>query len=179
MILTFWVHGRGKDEAESFGWLKSSWNTVEAWGREAAIWAGVVETEDQIILNDGRGGQTGSIDKAVGDPATGSNGGGLGRWLGGLVSLRVPDGKGRAMARGLPPPGTFTDGEVQGDYVKVGIPSIWLRMLTCPCQNAAGTYQLLSLVVNIPSSHSAHPSRAVIHWSPEADTEGLVGPRPR
>lgn len=38
--------------------------------------------------------------------------------LGGL-SLRGPQGG--TSAKGLPPPGSYTSGEVHGDYVKVGV----------------------------------------------------------
>lgn len=42
-------------------------------------------------------------------------------------------------------------------------------------QNASGQFQLLSLVIDVPSSSVPHPGRAVVFWSPEADTEGLQG----
>jgi import inner membrane translocase subunit TIM21 len=46
-------------------------------------------------------------------------------------------------------------------------------------KNAAGTYQLLSLVIDVPATNASYPGRAVVFWSPEADTEGLLGRRPR
>lgn len=77
-------------------------------------------------------------------------------------------------------------GEVHGDYVKVSYEYHTLNDVTPSArdvrsmqlthlQNAAGHYQLLSLVVDIPGSHAPQPTRAVVFWSPEADNEGLQG----
>lgn len=46
-------------------------------------------------------------------------------------------------------------------------------------QNASGQYQLLSLIIDVPGSNAPQPSRAVVFWSKEADTEGLLGRRVR
>ena len=57
---------------------------------------------------------TPQTEKAKGD----AGGGWFGGMLGGL-SLRGPQGG--TGAKGLPPPGSYTSGEVHGDYVKVGV----------------------------------------------------------
>jgi import inner membrane translocase subunit TIM21 len=44
-------------------------------------------------------------------------------------------------------------------------------------QNASGQYTLLSLIVDVPNSRAAYPGKAVVYWSPEADTEGLMSKR--
>lgn len=41
-------------------------------------------------------------------------------------------------------------------------------------QSASGQYTLLSLVIDVPGSSAAQPNRAVVFWSPEADTEGVA-----
>ena len=51
--------------------------------------------------------------------------------------------------------------------------------LTNPLQNAGGQFTLLSLVIDVPSSIAPYPGRAVVFWSPEANTEGLLGRRER
>jgi import inner membrane translocase subunit TIM21 len=93
------------------------------------------------------------------EPAQAEGPGLLGRVVGAL-SLLGPTAVRSATAR-LPPPGTYKVGEVHADYVK----------------NAAGTYQMLSLTVDVPSSRAPHPGRAVVFWSPEADREGVIGRR--
>ncbi|WVR03816.1 hypothetical protein IAU60_000812 [Kwoniella sp. DSM 27419] len=163
MLLTFWVHGRGKDEPEQLGWLKNSWRTVEGYGRQGLVMAGLLEEHTET----GPDGSTNAVPvaSAAQPPAAAPQQGTVGRWFGGLTSsLRsssAPGGK--ASTRGLPPPGTYKIGEVRAEYVK----------------NASGQFTLLSLFVDIPSSSASYPGRAVIYQSPEAATEGLMGTRIR
>ncbi|KAL7419596.1 hypothetical protein Q5752_005508 [Cryptotrichosporon argae] len=143
LVLTFFIHGRGKDEPESLGWLRRAYREAAAHFTQLAHEWGWTEPPRP---HEG---------KEVVAPKEVS---GLERVLGSL-GLR---GKQTAKpVRGPAPPGTYTVGEAHADYVK----------------NAQGEYTLLSLVVDVPSSRAPHPGRAVIAWSTEADTEGLVGRR--
>ena len=117
LLLTFWVHGRGRDEPESLGWVKSAWARVEGLGREAGSWAGLVQEGPN-------GAGTELVERK--EPVTvveNQQPGLLGRIFGSLTtSLRAADGSGsksKASTRGLPSPGTYTIGEVQGEYIKV------------------------------------------------------------
>ncbi|WWC87883.1 uncharacterized protein L201_002781 [Kwoniella dendrophila CBS 6074] len=166
MLLTFWIHGRSKDEPESLGWLKSFYKDLEGYGRKGLIAAGLInenemETINQISLfNDNK--------KEAEIPIQHEQGT-LSKWFGGFTSSLRSSALGSSSSakkdslRGLPPPGTYTVGECRAEYVK----------------NASGQYTLLSLAVDIPSSRAAYPSRAVIYQSPEAATEGLIGNRIR
>ncbi|WWC68634.1 uncharacterized protein I206_102565 [Kwoniella pini CBS 10737] len=156
MLLTFWVHGRGKDEPEQLSWLKSTYRQMEQYGREGLIYVGLihpnagedVEHKDEIVQD-----------------ASNEESGILNRWFGGFTSSLRNQGntKRKENSRGLPPPGTYTIGECRAEYVK----------------NASGQFTLLSLSVDVPSSKVSYPSRAVIYTSPEASTEGLLGKRIR
>jgi import inner membrane translocase subunit TIM21 len=159
LLLTFWVHGRGIGEEERLGFVKHYYQAVLDYGRAAGEWAGLVPPpikETQVIS------QKAEVPKEEG---------GWGGLLGGFSGLRGGSGS-KAVSggsRGVPP-GTYKVGEVHGDYVKVS------RMPTLTyTQNAAGHYQLLSLVIDVPASQASHPTRAVVFWAPEADTEGLQG----
>ncbi|WVW80141.1 hypothetical protein I302_102116 [Kwoniella bestiolae CBS 10118] len=164
MLLTFWVHGRGKDEPEQLGWLKGFYRSLEGYGRAGLIYVGLIDdtnSQSEVDrLEEKEAPQ--SLKQKQQDAEQGT----LGRWLGGFTSsLRTSTqgGKGKQSTRGLPPPGTYTIGECRAEYVK----------------NASGQYTLLSLFVDIPSSRVSYPSRAVIYQSPEATTEGLLGSRIR
>ncbi|OCF43385.1 hypothetical protein I317_02825 [Kwoniella heveanensis CBS 569] len=150
MLLTFWVHGRGKDEPENLGWLKSAWRSVEDYGRQGlAFMIGRKQAQAQEQQQQQEQGT-------------------LARLFGGFTSsLRSTSSavkKGMSgSGRGLPPPGTYKIGEVRAEYVK----------------NASGQFTLLSLFVDVPASNASYPGRAVIYQSPEAATEGLLGTRIR
>ncbi|EIW66548.1 hypothetical protein TREMEDRAFT_65418 [Tremella mesenterica DSM 1558] len=146
LLLTFFVHGRGKDEPETLGWARRWYALAEGYARQAALNLGIVNSpeEEKEILPE---------IKTV--PEKGLN---LGNMFGGLSLKPV---KVERRQKGTVPPGTYKIGEVRADYVK----------------NASGQFTLLSLVIDIPSSRATHPSRAVVFWSPEADTEGLLGRR--
>lgn len=104
----------------------------------------------------------------------------LSRWFGGL-NLRSTAGSRVPLAKELPPAGTYTVGEARGEYVKVryrlSTRQAWLTRDFL--QDEAGEFQMLSLIVDIPSSKASYPGRAVIFQSPEAETEGLLGKRIR
>ncbi|KAK6907355.1 hypothetical protein L486_03924 [Kwoniella mangroviensis CBS 10435] len=170
MLLTFWVHGRGKDEPEQLGWLKGFYKKIESYGRLGLTYVGLIEEGSQHntisgtspeIQRNGNGNEVEIVQQ--------SEQGLLGRWLGSFTSsLRNTSISGgsknqSSSGRGSPPPGTYTIGECRAEYVK----------------NASGQYTLLSLFVDIPSSKVSYPSRAVIYHSPEAATEGLLGTRIR
>ncbi|CAD6568094.1 MAG: hypothetical protein TREMPRED_004257 [Tremellales sp. Tagirdzhanova-0007] len=160
LLLTFWVHGRGRDESESLGWFKSAWVSVERWGRKAGKRAGTIQ--DAEIAEEIKLGQQKDMTQLDEDSQPGI----LGRIFGSLTVLRSPEGSGstsKGSARRSPPPGTYKIGEVSADYVK----------------NAGGQFTLLSLVIDVPSSIAPYPGRAVVFWSPEANTEGLLGRRER
>ncbi|WWC60303.1 uncharacterized protein I303_102872 [Kwoniella dejecticola CBS 10117] len=167
MLLTFWVHGRGKDEPEQLGWLKSTYRQVEGYGRQGLIYVGLIqphpENEGEGLMESTNSGTVQSFGREEEQPGM------LNRWFGGFTSsLRTQSsgsgaGRRKDNTRGLPPPGTYTIGECRAEYVK----------------NASGQFTLLSLSVDIPSSKVSYPSRAVIYTSPEASTEGLLGKRIR
>jgi hypothetical protein len=116
LILTFYVHGRGRNEPEPMSWAKDAWGYVLMYGREAGRWAGLIE--------DGEGAQAGQAApvmpiKAEQEVEPASSGPSwFGRMFGGLTTGRR--GPRESSQRGLPPPGTYKVGEVHGDYVKVG-----------------------------------------------------------
>jgi import inner membrane translocase subunit TIM21 len=171
LILRFYVHGRGKDEPETLGYVKRGLRTAEEWALYAFDAVGLdlrrapPAKEDEV--------------EVVAQPAAESSG-----WLkttfGSLSTLRASGGStvARGRQRGLPPPGTYKSGEVKADYVKVRKCLALTQSLTL-LQNAAGTFTLLTLVIDIPHSQAPHPQHAVIFRSPEADTEGLLGGRYR
>ncbi|WVF65774.1 hypothetical protein IAT40_000508 [Kwoniella sp. CBS 6097] len=173
MLLTFWVHGRGKDEPEKLGWLKSAWRSVEDYGRQGLVYAGLVDPASSGAESERRNegavqqGHAAGPEQEQGQEP-GQSPGALGRLFGGFTtSLRststaVKNGM-TGRGRGLPPPGTYKIGEVRAEYVK----------------NASGQFTLLSLFVDVPSSNATYPGRAVIYQSPEAATEGLLGTRIR
>ena len=140
MLLTFWVHGRGRDEPESLGWAKSAWDSVESWGREAGRWTGLVrygEGSEAMRISENR--------EPV-QAAEGSRPGLVGRLFGSLTGLRTSEGSGgksKATTRGLPAPGTYKIGEVRGEYVKV-------------CK-IASLDRLLSLTGGSECSRTIHP----------------------
>ena len=178
LLLTFWVHGRGRNEPESLGWIRSAWASVERWGREAGKLAGLIQ--DSESGEETRLGQQKVMVQSDEDPQPGV----LGRIFGSLTVLRSPDGSGskpKGPARGTPLPGTYKIGEVSADYVKVSHLHLLesFRGLCDSLQNAGGQFTLLSLVVDVPSSIAPYPGRAVVFWSPEADKEGLLGRRER
>ncbi|WWD16517.1 hypothetical protein CI109_100944 [Kwoniella shandongensis] len=169
LLLTFWVHGRGKDEPEPMGWIKRGWRSVESFGREGLRYAGLLSPSESSTDDDGtsvqsvsRAGKESQVQAQQQQQQTGT----LGRWLGGFTnSLRSTaggssgSGRGSTSTRGLPPAGTYKIGEVRAEYVK----------------NASGQFTLLSLIVDVPSSRATYPGRAVVFQSPEAQTEGLIG----
>jgi import inner membrane translocase subunit TIM21 len=167
MLVTFWVHGRGKDEAEPLGWIKGIWFNVEENLRWVGGYMGVSEPYQP--------GQTPSevVSPVKQEPEASLGGGwfsGLAGSLRGGVATRSGESK-----RGLPPPGTYKIGEVKAEYVKVSHP-IYM-CLVADKQNASGQFTLLSLIVDVPNSRAAYPGKAVVYWSPEADTEGLMSKR--
>ncbi|WRT65698.1 uncharacterized protein IL334_002644 [Kwoniella shivajii] len=167
MLLTFWIHGRGKDEPEQLGRIKSIYRNIEDYGRKGLIYVGLINdsTSDLDTNQDHIGEDKLSQQRNVQEGSVPQQGI-VSRWFGGFTnSLRGNTASGTAKkdTRGLPPPGTYKIGECRAEYVK----------------NASGTFTLLSLFVDIPSSTVAYPSRVVIHQSPEAATEGLIGTRIR
>lgn len=151
LLITFWVHGRGRDEPEPLSWAKKWWAKAEGWARQGAYLLGVasepVEPATDIVQ---------PVPAAAGGSQEASSPGFLGRWASSL-SLRGAASAVRSVTKSEPP-GTYKIGEVRADYVK----------------NAAGHFTLLSLVVDVPSSRAPHPGRATVYWSPEADREGLI-----
>lgn len=173
MLVTFWVHGRGKDEPEPMGWIKGVWAGIEEnlrWaggmmGVSAPYEPGQSETQQQAATT------TSTNSEASSESSTG--------WFGSLRNAlgtqTRSSGEGRSK-RGLAPAGTYKIGEVKAEYVKVS----WIFRVGCEAnkwQNASGQYTLLSLIVDVPSSRAAYPGKAVVYWSPEADTEGLMSKR--
>ncbi|KAL1413585.1 hypothetical protein Q8F55_001359 [Vanrija albida] len=149
LLITFWVHGRGRDEPEPLSWAKKWWGKAEGWTRQAGYLLGVasepVEPATDIVQP-----------VAAAAESKEASPGMLGRWASSL-SLRGAASAVRSVTKSEPP-GTYKIGEVRADYVK----------------NAAGHFTLLSLVVDVPSSRAPHPGRATVYWSPEADREGLI-----
>lgn len=118
-----------------------------------------------------------AVERTGGESGGGGGGGGWFSGLRGAMSTRP--GSGSDSRRGLPPPGTYKIGEVKAEYVKVS-PDVHLCVVdkrTETVQNASGQYTLLSLIVDVPNSRAAYPGKAVVYWSPEADTEGLMSKR--
>ncbi|KGB78305.1 hypothetical protein I307_02623 [Cryptococcus deuterogattii 99/473] len=152
LVISFWIHGRGKDEEETLGWIKQGWRSAFAWGKQGVEML-VGEKPEDVVKEDVE-----KKEKVVAKQEPGM----LSRWFGGL-NLRSPVGSRTSSAKELPPAGTYTVGEARGEYVK----------------DEAGEFQMLSLIVDIPSSKVSYPGRAVIFQSPEAETEGLLGKRIR
>lgn len=168
LILTFWVHGRGRDEPEPLSGLKRWWAKGEGKLRRAAMAIGLVPADNSPENASPQAAISAADNEAAGEKAheiereAGVNveqgPGFLGR-LTSAFAFRGPGASVRSATRTLPPPGTYKVGEVRADYVK----------------NASGHYTMLALVVDVPSSRAPYPGRAVVYWSPEADREGLVG----
>ena len=126
--MTFWVHGRGKDDPEPLGWVKGVWNGIE----ENLRWAGgMIGVSEPYEPGQSTPASTTSSTLAEGakkekEVVVESSGGG-GGWFSGLrgaMSTRS-DGGARS-SRGVAPPGTYVIGEAKAEYVKVG------RYATCP-----------------------------------------------
>ena len=128
MLVTFWVHGRGRDEPEPLGWIKGVWHGVEENLRWVGGYMGVSEPYEpgQPSLPEA------AVSTTTEQASSGSSGGG---WFSGLAgSLRgsMPSRSGGGESRrGLPPPGTYKIGEVKAEYVKVCISSLITRNETC------------------------------------------------
>lgn len=152
-MLSFFVHGRGKDEPEPHHWLKEWWNTIETQGRKGLGLLGLaIDPVEEPVA---------TVKPAEEQRSQDEEGSGfLGRMVG-AFSLRGAASTVRSATNKLPPPGTYKSGEVRADYVK----------------NASGQYTLLSLIVDVPNSRASYPGRAVVYWSPEADREGVLGGR--
>lgn len=136
MILTFYVHGRGKDEPEPLSWVKDSWAFVVDQAKEAAKYVGVLEQDAVDEVRE----KTVEVVEQKKESASGW----LGSLFGGFTGLRSGE-VGKSTQRGLPPPGTYTSGEVHGDYVKVSLlPSL-------PAQNSSAERQR-----NIPAIITDH-----------------------
>lgn len=122
MIITFWVHGRGKDEPERLGWFKDTYASVEQSIKDLAVYAGLTEPSNTTSAS-----SPSSVVDAAKTPETQAAPahGGSSNWLSGLFgavtgrSSSTGSGGLSSSTRGLPPPGTYTVGEVHGDYVKV------------------------------------------------------------
>lgn len=116
LILTFWVHGRGIGEEESLGWARRGYHTAIGWARGLGEWAGLVtESRSDSATEDGALRPTGSGIAVKAEETSGAGG-----WLGGLLGgMSLRGSQGTRREKGLPPPGTYTVGEVHGDYVKV------------------------------------------------------------
>ncbi|WVQ79121.1 hypothetical protein IAT38_001216 [Cryptococcus sp. DSM 104549] len=162
LLITFWVHGRGKDEEEPLHWAKGIWGKAVGWGRQGMVAVGLIE-EGSADGSKAAEASPASPSQAAASPAKEEQPGIASRWFGGFSSLRSPASAKGGSTRGLPPPGTYKIGEARAEYVK----------------NASGQFVLLSLIVDIPSSRAAYPGRAVIFQSPEAEKEGLLGKRIR
>lgn len=163
LIISFWVHGRGRDEPEPHSWAKRWVSTAEDSLRSAGSFLGVVSnpdgpetsaTKEELALAE----QEKAKAEREREAAEAQQGPGfLGR-LTQSFSFRPGAGKVRSATTAPPPPGTYKIGEVRADYVK----------------NASGHYTMLSLIADVPSSRAPYPGRAIIYWSPEADKEGLI-----
>lgn len=163
LIISFWVHGRGRDEPEPHSWAKRSVSTAVDSLRSAGTFIGLIADPDGPETAPTKAEvEIAELEKAKAErereAAEAQQGPGfLGR-LSKSFSFRPGGGKVRSATTKLPPPGTYKIGEVRADYVK----------------NASGHYTLLSLTADVPSSRAPYPGRAVVYWSPEADKEGLI-----
>ncbi|ODN97450.1 hypothetical protein L198_04014 [Cryptococcus wingfieldii CBS 7118] len=161
LIISFWVHGRGKDEELSLGWLRRAWVSTKAYAKESVEALGLVGQEPEGLAKEAF--KEDLIEEGRRLEAAGQKKSGRWfSWLGGL-NLRAAASSVRITGREPDPAGTYTTGEARGEYVK----------------DENGHYQLLSLIVDVPSSRAAYPGRAVIHQTPEAEVEGLLGKRIR
>ena len=150
LLITFWVHGRGKDDPEPSPvrhWFKEKWDGFYAWAQQKGGLLGLATDPDTPEPEDEETSR--KLDKEA-EKQEG--------WLKSLASSLSLRPKGQKAAPALPPPGTFTIGECHADYVK----------------DDQGQYQMLSLLVDVPSSRAKRPYQAVVYWSPEANREGLV-----
>lgn len=152
-------------------WAKDAWGYILMYAREAGKYAGFYE-EDVIRADVVDKGKEKVVEQVKQVEERGS--GWMGKLFGGLSGLRSGESA-KTAQRGLPPPGTYTSGEVHGDYVKVSMHTSSSGWIWADGQNANGTYQLLSLIIDVPSSSASYPGRAVVYWSPEADRESLIG----
>jgi import inner membrane translocase subunit TIM21 len=119
MLLTFYVHGRGKDEPEPLSWAKDAYEYVLETAKEAGRYAGLVEDDPAGDLRSAVVEKVEQVGKAGQDAGEGGSGAGwFGTVFGGLSTLRTSV-TGQGVQKGLPPPGTYKVGEVHGDYVKV------------------------------------------------------------
>lgn len=117
MLITFWVHGRGSDEPETLGWLKSAWGTVKDNVMDVAKSAGIIGPEE---FEQGKGEKAVSqVNEDVPQAQVVTSGGG---WFSGLLgSLSLKGGPSAAGQKWvMQPAGTYKLGMVKGDYVKVG-----------------------------------------------------------
>lgn len=149
LLLTFWVHGRGKDDPEPHPvrhWLKDKWDDFYAWAQDKGGWLGLATDPDTPE----------PADDKVAQEERKQDG-----WLASLANSLSLRPRGQRQAPALPPPGTFTIGECVADYVK----------------DENGQYQMLSLVVDVPSARAQKPYQAVVYMSPAAGQEGLVNRR--
>jgi import inner membrane translocase subunit TIM21 len=162
VIISFWAHGRGRDEPEPHSWAKRWVSTATDSLRTAGTFVGLVADPDgpeqpptkeelEVAAAEARA----EREKAAAEAQQGP--GFLGR-LTQSFSFRPGVKSVRSASPAPPPPGTYKIGEVRADYVK----------------NAAGHYTMLALVVDVPSSRAPYPGRAIVYWSPEADKEGLI-----
>ena len=130
MLLTFWVHGRGRNDPEPLHWAKSSWHGVLSAVDEVARWIGIIGLGESIYESRTTSEEPEVDRSASKEPSAGhrtdekdSKEGWLSSKLGGfgLTGLRSPVGRGEkaASTARIPPPGTYKVGEVHGDYVKV------------------------------------------------------------
>lgn len=127
MIMTFWIHGRGKDEEETLGWVKGLWAGVEGYGREFGVWAGIVPASPDSdgsgfgagngVGVQGNGGQKLGLNEKGKEQGEGE--GVVGRMFGGWTGLRSATGVKKESIRGMPPAGTYKIGEARAEYVKV------------------------------------------------------------
>lgn len=108
LVISFWIHGRGKDEEETLGWIKQGWRSAVAWGKQGVEML-VGEKPEDVVKED--------VEKKE-QLAAKQEPGMLSRWFGGL-NLRSPVGSRTSSAKELPPAGTYTVGEARGEYVKV------------------------------------------------------------
>jgi import inner membrane translocase subunit TIM21 len=144
MLVTFWVHGRGRDEPEPLGWIKGVWNGVEENLRWIGGVMGVSEPHEPGQVDLVSSNSSSASPKSSSSSTDSSSGG----WFSGLTgSLRggLASRSGGESRRGLPPPGTYKIGEVKAEYVKVSFVNLqifWLELI------------LRTHLVNIPSYRS-------------------------
>lgn len=152
MLLTFWVHGRGKDEPEPLGWAKTWVKKGEEVVRQIGSWVGLAADPDGPVV----------VLPPTPEPEVQPEQQGPG-FLGRLArSFSLSSGSTVKSATAKPPPpGTYKIGEVRADYVK----------------NASGHFTMLALVIDVPSSRAAYPGRVTVFWSPEANRESLINRR--